>query len=50
LKKGLLAGDHLAHDLKRLEIAYLDANTREYELTEPVSLVSLAPEQLLALK
>lgn len=50
LKKGLLAGDHLAYDLKRLEIAYLDGNVREYELTKHVSLVSLAPEQFLALK
>ncbi|CAN5748130.1 hypothetical protein BH18ACI4_BH18ACI4_05180 [soil metagenome] len=50
LKKGLLAGDHLADDLKRLEIAYLDGNIREYELTKHVSLVSLAPEQFLALK
>ncbi|MEA2163477.1 MAG: hypothetical protein QOK37_1604 [Thermoanaerobaculia bacterium] len=50
LKKGLLAGDHLAHDLKRLEIAYLDGNVREYELTRHVSLVSLEPEQFLELK
>lgn len=50
LKKGLLAGDHLAYDLKRLEIAYLDGNIREYELTKHVSLVSLDPEQFLALK
>lgn len=33
LKKGLLAGDLLAHDLKRLDTAYLDRNVREYELT-----------------
>jgi hypothetical protein len=50
LKKGLLAADHLAHDLKRLEVAYLDGNVREYELTKHVSLVALAPEQLIALK
>jgi hypothetical protein len=50
LKKGLIAGDHLAYDLKRLEIAYLDGNIREYELTKHISLVSLAPEQFLALK
>ncbi len=50
LKKGLLAGDHLAYDLKRLEIAYLDGNIREYELTKHVSLVTLAPEQFLGLK
>lgn len=50
LKKGLLAGDHLAYDLKRLEVGYLDGNAREYELTKHVSLVSLEPEQLLILK
>jgi peptidoglycan hydrolase-like protein with peptidoglycan-binding domain len=50
LKKGLLAGDLLAHDLKRLDAAYLDRNLREYELTKHVSLLALAPEQLIALK
>jgi hypothetical protein len=40
----------LAYDLKRLDIAYLDGNVREYELTRHISLVSLAPEQLIALK
>jgi hypothetical protein len=50
LRKGLLAADRLAHDLKRLDTAYLDGNAREYELTKHVSLLSLAPEQLIALK
>jgi len=50
LKNGLLAGDHLAHDLKRLDAAYLDGNIREYELTKHVSLVSLAPEKFIELK
>jgi Tc toxin complex TcA C-terminal TcB-binding domain/Neuraminidase-like domain/Putative peptidoglycan binding domain len=50
LKKGLLAGHRLAFDLKRLEVAYLDGNAREYELTKHVSLTALAPEQLIALK
>jgi hypothetical protein len=50
LKRGLLAGDRLAYDLKRLDIAFLDGNVREYELTKHVSLLSLAPEQLIALK
>ncbi|MBC7601768.1 MAG: hypothetical protein H7255_03790, partial [Ramlibacter sp.] len=50
LKKGLLAGDLLAHDLKRLDAAYVDRNVREYELTKHVSLLALAPEQLIALK
>ncbi|MGF7163611.1 peptidoglycan hydrolase-like protein with peptidoglycan-binding domain [Rhodoligotrophos appendicifer] len=50
LKKGLMAGDHLAFDLKRLDGAYLEGNIREYELTKHVSLLALAPEQLIALK
>jgi hypothetical protein len=50
LKKGLLAADQLAYDLKRLEVAYLDGNVRRYELTKHISLVLLAPEQLIALK
>ena len=50
LRKGLLAGDHLSQDLKRLEVGYLDNNVREYELTKHVSLLTLAPEQLIALK
>ncbi len=50
LKKGLMAGEKLHHDLKRMEVAYLDANTREFELTKHVSLVSLDPEQFLTLK
>jgi hypothetical protein len=50
LRKGLLAGDLLAHDLRRLEAAYLERNVREYELTKHVSLLSLAPERLIALK
>jgi hypothetical protein len=50
LRKGLLAGESLTRDLKRLDAAYLDGNIREYELTKHVSLASLAPEQLIALK
>jgi peptidoglycan hydrolase-like protein with peptidoglycan-binding domain len=50
LRKGLLAGEQLSLDLKRLDVAYLDGNVREYELTKHVSLASLAPGQLLALK
>jgi peptidoglycan hydrolase-like protein with peptidoglycan-binding domain len=50
LRKGLLAGDRLGYDLKRLENAYLEGNRREYELTKHFSLISLAPAQLIALK
>lgn len=49
-KRGLLAGDALALDLKRLEMAYLEANRRELELTKHVSLARLDPRALLRLK
>src|SRR5262249_12853571 len=50
LKKGLLAGERLHQDLKRMEIAYLDENAREYEITKHVSLASLNPSALIELK
>ena len=50
LHKGLCAGELLEFDLKRLDAAYLDGNIREYELTKHISLSTLAPEQLIALK
>jgi hypothetical protein len=50
LKKGLLAGERLYHDLKRMEVAHLEQNKREYELTRPVSLAMLDPLALLRLK
>ena len=50
LKAGLLAGDRLNHDLRRLEAAYLDEARRDFELTRHVSLLEIAPDQLEALK
>lgn len=50
LKKGLLAGERLHFDLKRMEMAYLDQNKREYELTKSVSLDMLDPIALINLK
>lgn len=50
LKKGLLAGEKLHHDLKRMEAAYLEENRREFELTKHVSLAVLDPLALLHLK
>jgi len=50
LRKGLLAGEQLHLDLKRLDIAYMDQNKREYEITKHISLAQLAPLALLALK
>jgi hypothetical protein len=50
LKKGLLAGEKLQHDLRRLEIAHLDQNRREFELTKHVSLALLDPLALVKLR
>lgn len=50
LKKGLLAGERLALDLKRLEASYLDKNQRDYEVTKHLSLLMLNPQKLLELR
>ena len=50
LKKGLLCGERLYLDLKRMEVAYFEQNKREYEITKHVSLVQLDPMALLRLK
>lgn len=50
LKKGLLAGEKLAYDLKRMELDYLDQHRREYEITKHVSLAILNPVALVRLK
>lgn len=50
LKKGLLAGEKLHYDLKRMDVAYLDQNKREYEITKHVSLLQLDPLSLISLK
>jgi hypothetical protein len=50
LKKGLLSGERLYYDLKRMEMAYLDQNKREYEITRHVSIALLDPLQLVTLK
>ncbi len=50
LKKGLLSGERLYLDLKRLEMAYLEQNKREYEITRQISLVLHDPMALIVLK
>ena len=50
LRKGLLAGERLVLDLKRLEAAYLEKNRRELEITRHVSLVLHDPMKLIELK
>jgi hypothetical protein len=48
--KGLLSGEKLVLDIKRMEMAYHDNNKRELELTRHVSLRQLDPLALLMLK
>jgi hypothetical protein len=50
LRKGLLAGERLSLDLRRLEAAYLEGNKREHEVTKHVSLALLDPVALLKLR
>jgi len=50
LRKGLLAGEQLHHDLRRMEVDYIDQNKREYEITKHISLALLDPIALLTLK
>jgi hypothetical protein len=49
-RKGLLSGEALYLDLKRMELAYHENNKREYELTKHVSLRQLNPVALLTLQ
>jgi peptidoglycan hydrolase-like protein with peptidoglycan-binding domain len=47
LKKGLLSGEKLQYDLRRLEAAYLERNRREFELSKHISLTLLDPLALV---
>jgi hypothetical protein len=48
--KGLTAGDQLALDIKRMDLAYYTNNKRELEMTRHISLRQLNPLALLTLK
>jgi hypothetical protein len=50
LKSGLMAGERVQNDLRRMEAAYLDGNRREFEITKRVSLRALSPSALVVLK
>jgi len=50
LRKGLLCGEQLYLDLKRMELAFMDQNRREYEITRNISLLLLNPLAVIALK
>ena len=49
-RKGLLSGEALHLDVKRMEMAYHEHNRREFELTRHVSLRQLDPLALLTLR
>ena len=49
-KEGLLAGEKLHLDIKRMEMAYHDLNQREYEMIKHVSLLQVNPLALLQLR
>lgn len=49
-KEGLLAGEKLYLDIKRMEMAYHEQNQREYELTKHVSLLQIDPLALIQLR
>jgi hypothetical protein len=49
-KEGLLAGEKLYLDIKRMEMAYHDLNVREYELTKHASLLQVDPRALMELR
>ena len=49
-RKGMLAGEALYLDVKRMELAYHEHNLREYELTKHVSLLQVDPLALIALR
>lgn len=48
--RGLLAGERLSLDLKRLKSAYAERNRRELEVTKHVSLATIDPLALLTLQ
>lgn len=49
-REGLFAGEKLYFDLKRLEMAYAEHNTREFEITKHVSLRDWFPLALIDLR
>lgn len=49
-KEGLLAGEKLYLDIKRMEMAYHEQNQREYELTRHISLLQVDPLALIQLR
>jgi Tc toxin complex TcA C-terminal TcB-binding domain len=49
-REGLLAGEKLYFDLKRMEMAFAENNRREFEITKNVSLAEWFPLKLIGLR
>jgi len=49
LKKGLLAGETLNHDLRQMQASYLDRNSRRFEISRYISLAALDWQALVTL-
>ncbi|MCP4407030.1 MAG: hypothetical protein GY807_04590 [Gammaproteobacteria bacterium] len=49
-KKGLLAGERLNYELRRMDAAFMEQHKRRLELTKHISLAMLNPTALLQLK
>ena len=49
-RKGLLSGEQLHLDLRRMDVAYLENHRRELELTRHVSLLQIDPVALINLR
>ncbi len=50
VRQGLLAGEKLSHDLRRMDAAYLAQHKRELDLVKLVSLADHAPDELAKLR
>ncbi len=50
LHRGLVTGDKLLLDLRRLQTEHLNRNTREFEMTKHISMLQLDPTALIALR
>lgn len=50
LRAGLLSGEQLVFDLMRMDVAYLERNQREFEVTKPISLAALNGKALQELR
>ncbi|PLX07651.1 MAG: hypothetical protein C0596_09455 [Marinilabiliales bacterium] len=50
LKQGLLSGEKLSNELRKLELEYIENNTREIELSRDIPLSLMAPNALVELQ